>query len=788
MLETIEATETVNTEATTKQIVDRVCGQIPPLWDLRNYVAVNPFLSFASQPLDSTARLVEEGLDASVLPNLEYYRSRWRAGEFRSDELIAAAQRSGFDAEQLTGILEGRFPAPQRTSHPVYTLAERLDHAQGSHWNDIVIRSAARWCSTYAAQGGSFWRLSAESSLFAGWREMATIDRSLDVMGLRGFRRWAADVPEEPSEAIEEMLDRVGTLDLDRDAYFYRLLGGLYGGSSYFRRLAREKDPSDAGAVTDLLAIRLCMDAAVHRLATRSTWRVKSIPGRLVEEESFRLVMQEALEDGFTGRLFDKFLAPTPKAEERPKLQAIFCIDVRSEPLRRHLEAESSAIETRGFAGFFGVTLNWHADGVESARCPVLLKPGVRIDQISTDSGQTAGKILPHMRDAPASAFSYVELLGLGYGLKLTKDVLRTGGNEHADNGESTEKFSIDPSNVESGIELAARVDLAAGILKNMGLRREFARLILLCGHEGHSANNPHAAGLDCGACGGHGGAINARVAAAILNDPAVRSGLTSRGWSIPNDTHFLPGVHDTSTDEVRLLDLDRLAIEHQADIDQLKIWLRDAGAKVRSERATRLGIAAKPPALLERLLKRRACDWSEVRPEWGLARNAAFIAARRSRTRGVDLDGRAFLHEYDATTDPDDSILTLILSAPMVVASWINLQYFASTVDNTVFGAGDKALHNRIGAIGVVLGNGGDLRGGLPLQSVHSPNGTWFHEPIRLQVVVEADTEKLDRVLAAQPVVKDLVENGWVRLFSLDCDSTAFSRYVPGVGWENTE
>ena len=132
-----------------------------------------------------------------------------------------------------------------------------------------------------------------------------------------------------------------------------------------------------------------------------------------------------------------------------------------------------------------------------------------------------------------------------------------------------------------------------------------------------------------------------------------------------------------------------------------------------------------------------------------------------------------------------DLSVLSLILSAPMVVASWINLQYFASTVDNAVFGSGDKMLHNRVGNLGVVAGNGSDLRSGLPLQSVQAADGTPFHEPIRLQVFVEAPVSRIEAVLQSQPAVRDLVENGWVRLFALSPDGATVARRMPGLGWE---
>ena len=788
MLDTIDPSCSLATETSSWDDVLMVCRLIPPLWDLRNYVAVNPFMNFMTRPMDSAARTIADGLDASVLPDVDFYRSRWKSGEFDATDLRKAAQRMACDSEQLQAILDGRIPAPVRDTCPVLTFAERLDRQRGGHWNDMVIRSAARWCAVYAAEGGKYWGLPVEGNLFGWWREMAATDRSLDVMGLRGFRRWISELPDQPGDAITEMLDRLGDLVIDREAYLYRLLGGLYGWASYFRRIAWEKDVNDRGLVIDLLAIRICMDVAVHVLVPLRAATDGIVVSSAVEDESTRLVLQEALEDGYTRRLLEEVLppTPTPNATKRPELQAVFCIDVRSEPFRRHLEAESAGIETRGFAGFFGVALNWRCDGEESARCPVLLKPGVTVERLDTEGneGRSAGSLLSTLQYAPAASFSFVEILGTAYGVRLTKDSLDPGDTEGHAEGESIDGFKLASDGRAGGIDLAGRVNLAAGILKNMGLRDRFARLVLLCGHESHSANNPHAAGLDCGACGGHGGAINARVAAALLNDRGVRDGLAGRGWKIPSDTRFLPGVHDTSTDEVRLLDLDRVSLEHQADYEQLATWLKNAGFKTRQERASKLGLVEKPSTLLDRILRRRSRDGSEVRPEWGLARNAAFIAARRSRTRGVDLDGRAFLHEYDSEADSDDSVLSLILSAPMVVASWINLQYFASTVDNDVFGAGDKTLHNRIGTIGVVLGNGGDLRTGLPLQSVQSADGSWFHEPLRLQVIVEADTDKIDRVVAAHPMVRDLLENGWVRLFALDRESMETTRYVPGLGW----
>lgn len=782
MLKLVEPSEFQQFTGNIRVNIDNVCRLIPPMWDLRNFVAVNPFLGFSSKNVVETAKYLEDHLDARVLPGFDFYRERWKRGDFGPIELNDACQRHRYDAKMLQAMLSEQNNGPHRTTEAILSFAERYDTQHGTDWNDILIRFATKWCAVYAAKGGRFGQVVDHKSLFESWREATLSDRTLEFAGLKEFRDWLSKIPDTAEEAIQHLLGRLPIQLSQQESYLYRLLGGVYGWSSYFRRLAWEVSPEQTGSVRDLLAIRICLDAAIIELKGAS-FPVKNEPKIKVKEDEFaRYVLQEALETAYSKRLAAEIRLPE-SSDATPAFQAVFCIDVRSEPLRRHLEAQSPEIQTRGFAGFFGVALNWKTGQEDSPRCPVLLKPGIILEKKTNPTTDAVGALLSHVQGAPGAAFSFVETLGLAYGLRMSanhvaEEVAKTKSEGIAD-------FELTKSQSGLGIATEERVNLAAGILKNMGFKNRFAKLVLLCGHEGHSANNAHAAGLDCGACGGHGGAINARVAAAVLNDPVVRIGLSNLGWEIPHSTHFLPGVHDTSTDEVRLLDIDKAPADHHDKIRTLTEHLNKAGQMVRAERATHLGLSEKPAGLLAKLLKRRAKDWSEVRPEWALARNAAFIAARRQRTRGIHLHGRVFLHDYDASADPDDSILTLIMAAPMVVASWINLQYLASTVDNDKFGSGDKAIHHRVGSHGVVLGNGGDLRTGLPLQSVHSAEGKWFHDPLRLQVILESPTDKIDRVLKARADVRQLIENGWVKLFALSPEANEISRLVPGSGWE---
>jgi uncharacterized protein YbcC (UPF0753/DUF2309 family) len=328
---------------------------------------------------------------------------------------------------------------------------------------------------------------------------------------------------------------------------------------------------------------------------------------------------------------------------------------------------------------------------------------------------------------------------------------------------------------VVGGMTAEAKADTAAAVLKAMSLTEGHGKTVLLLGHGGQATNNPHDSAYHCGACGGYTGEVSARVLAVLLNDAEARSGLDARGVKLPEDTLFVAGLHNTTTDEVTLYD-DGLPKDRAEDLRRVRDWLGAAAGIARAERAVKL------PGSTPGTIAARALNWAEVRPEWGLAGCAAFVAAPRGATAGKDLGGRAFLHSYDWRADDGFGTLELIITAPVVVASWISLQYYGSSVAPEVFGGGNKLIHNVVGGIGVIEGNSGRLRPGLPWQTVHDGEKL-MHEPLRLSVMIEAPRAEIAKVLERHPGVRALFDNGWLHLFALK-DGKVDARYLPGLAW----
>ena len=800
--------------------VDAACGRIAPTWPLDRFIAVNPYWGQLGRPIATAAAHIAALSGSPMLMPRSWFAEHWRTGRINQHHLQAAITAANADATPhgLIASLNSE-PAPT-TRLPLATdivdATRDLGHTMA--WRDYITHHISQLCGAYFDQGQAAWAPERTGGLYPSWLRHSMHDFSpVMLMGFRGFTRRLAALPTEPMALIAAAVNALGIPAKAHEAYFTALLMSINGWASWcaYQRWQARLQQRDDVQLVQLLAVRLAWEWLLHDghraldVADKLSvaWGMcEQVIEQAASARQPDWLWQSALERSYQMQLCQSLTAPRLPTDEaaQPALQAVFCIDVRSEVYRRALEAASPAVQTLGFAGFFAMFVEYQPLGTDMIRpqLPGLLAPSLCI----TDEcdAPALGQVLAArrktrlqwrqqwrtFRGGAGSAFLFVESCGLLYAAELFKRALGTDGTP-----QTVEQTGLSPEDrnrlrprlpAAQRPSLEERIGSAATALGAMGLTTDYARLILLVGHGSTSANNPHAAGLDCGACGGQTGEVNARVLAHLLNEPAVRSGLKARGLMVPDVTWFIAALHNTTTDDMQLYDTDLLPKGYSADLTTLKSWLTDAGQRARVERAASLGLSALVGDVngLRDAINARSADWAQVRPEWGLANCASFIVAPRSRSRHLNLAGRSFLHDYIWQRDPGFAVLELIMTAPMVVTNWINLQYYASTVDNVRYGSGNKVLHNVVGGnVGVFEGNGGDLRIGLPMQSLHDGRD-YRHTPQRLSVFIHAPQDPIDAIIVKHTVVRHLLDHEWLTLFRMD-DDAGMWRYVPGKQWE---
>ncbi|MBL1273670.1 MAG: DUF2309 domain-containing protein [Oceanospirillales bacterium] len=805
--------------------IKRACGLIAPIWPLDQWIAVNPFWGLRDQSVKRAEQLLEERAGFSFLMPADFYREAWEGGRISDSDLQASLNESG-----STGGLQPMFDLLKRGEQAGGSLClSILDvfpaNAEGVKSADTVCDEIGRLCGAFFDARQSRWspavNRARQGGFFEFWLEAAQQDLSLDYRtGIAGARERLKAFPGARLQALERAVVMIGLDAEELEVLCHNLLMRVVGWASWSSGvdwragLAGEDSEAKESLLSALLvweAVALECASDEQIAAREEAWeeirQSMHVSGRESStgldaandpEEKLLWIWQRAYEIGYQRKLMHIMgessgnATDAEMAEAGPDVQAVFCIDVRSEVMRRHLENDKPRMQTLGFAGFFGLPISHQSHGPfsEVQRLPGLLAPAYRL--IDTEGSLKGDNALNRELDqreitresvrnakySSLSTFTLVETTGLAWAWKLFKDSLhqktarkseKPGSMKSALTGTLVHHLGGDP------LARHEKVKLVAGFLQGMSLTGDFAPLLVFVGHGTQTDNNPNHAGLACGACGGQSGGVNARLAAALFNDPQVREGLAEEGIHIPDETLAVAAEHCTVTDEVTLFDQEPVPDSHKALLSELQGSFLNAGREARKERATPLKLNGLDEKELLAAMHQRAVDWSEVRPEWGLANNAAIIFAKRDLTRGKNLSGRTFLHDYDPELDTKGQVLEALMSAPMMVANWINLQYFASVTAPEVYGAGNKLLHSVVGGnLGVIEGNGTDLRIGLPLQSVHD-GLYWRHEPLRLTVLIDAPRERIQVIVERQPDVARLVNNQWLWLH----------RILPGGGQE---
>ncbi|AZH24602.1 DUF2309 domain-containing protein [Haloplanus aerogenes] len=765
----------MSTEPAIRDSIERAAESVGTVWPLHSFVTANPLSGFEDRPFPEAVDRAADLFGGRGYPSVDVFRGAWENGgidpDALADELADSGYDTGADPEELLARMDtaDADEPPDSDSTP----EDRVDHF------------LSKWLAAFLDEGRAEWPMpNRERGFYAAFRHAARYDREIPD------RDAVTGLPDHPTDAVRELL--ADHPEGRWEAIFEHHFAALPGWTGFVKhRAGTDGDWQSTCPITlpGYLAVRLFLTEQVGAPVDPGPRATADADDATDDRPPLPEVWLRAWEatyrDDLVGAVADASasLADDDSDDDgRPDAQFVFCIDTRSERIRRHIEA-AGAYETHGYAGFFGIPMRHESYGSNVAvdACPPILDPKYRIDDRPTDDDpQTAHDrwvrftdagthLLKAIKSNAATAFSFVENTGVGYGAALAArtlvpgrvyDAIDTVDDRVPDEHEFCEPTVDHDPDAEGalprGLTLDEKVSYAETAFDLMGWE-EFARLVVFAGHASQTANNPYESSLDCGACAGNPGGPNARVLATICNDPAVRNALDDRGFDIPDDTVFVAAEHNTTTDEVTLF-ADAVPESHDDDIAHLRDVLETARAGAAAERTGSV-----------RDVERRAADWAETRPEWGLAGNAGFVVGPRALTDDLDLDGRAFLHSYDWSTDPDGDALEAILTGPLVVTQWINTQYYFSTVDTAVYGSGSKITHNPVGNVGVYQGNGGDLMTGLPLQSVLAADDDPLHQPLRLSTLIHAPVERVTELLAQHEQVRTLLDNGWLSLSVVD-------------------
>jgi len=561
------------------------------------------------------------------------------------------------------------------------------------------------------------------------------------------------------------------------------------------RRLSRTARVYDAARVVSLSAgeVEILSDgewaAFVSEVKACNGWERRRILHLAYERWHERQVL-----GGLASNRKYRGLSEVPS---RPPAQLFFCIDEREESMRRALEEVDPGLETFSAAGFYGVAVNYKGidDPHGAAFCPVAVKPRHTVlerpkaeDNALHERRRLRRRLVGWLMQnwfvssrtlmrgwlstATLGLLSLVPLIGqllaprryAQLRERLNKAFLPEPRTELAFMRNTVQSQEA-VAGLLLGFAAEEKAAIVAGILGPAGLKRGFARIVVVLGHGSTSLNNPHESAHDCGACGGRRGGPNARLFAAMANRPEVRQALRQQSIEIPNDVWFIGGYHDSCSDDVELYDVDALPATHRIDLERVRDSLDKARARNAQERARRFERCppnASPATALAHV-EERSEHLAEPRPEYGHCTNAFCVIGRRSLTRGLFLDRRSFLASYDANQDTDDQSLAQVLAAVVPVCAGISLEYYFSFVDNYRYGCGTKLPHNITGLVGVMDGHASDLRTGLPWQMVE------IHEPVRGLFAVETTPERLTKAIAASASLKELVKHRWVRFATID-------------------
>ncbi|MGE3318933.1 MAG: putative inorganic carbon transporter subunit DabA [Candidatus Berkiella sp.] len=714
---------------------------LPIVWPLKSSIAINPLWDLTDNHYKAAINDIREHFPVSGFLSIDEYIQLYSQGKITNESLKnALAENNLFSNMHVTEFIKAHRNLNDQELHYVnsrkipHEIIENLQLFISRYFDENQIKTCAG---------------NTKFSLWEEWKQEAILnsDHSYEILRF---------LPSEPTHALQTILTQMQIKTENLTKLFEFLFSQLIGWHGFIKWMGtRKTNPlvKERASLIEIVLIWCCYLQIKQYKLNNEVLSVSYQSQNLNSQNDILFIWQRAYELTYQESIV-RSLQNKSYRNKKPLAQFVFCIDVRSEPLRRHLE-KTNSYETFGFAGFFGsiFALENSSNNTCVLQSPALVEPEITVKTHPSHSifsrlSSLLNKVTKEGKSKSFGAFAFFEMVGYWMFYTLLKKtffakLLTTQAPKQC----TYSNPFLAPENIEQTAKNMS------SFLKTTGLSRHFSPTVIICGHQAKTTNNPFHASFECGACGGNSGFVNAKLTCEILNSKRIRELLITEGINIPSKTQFIAACHETTTDELYLQYDQASSTEYlkhiEQDIKQALIELTNARQ-------------AKLPG--QNHYQDRAFHYAELIPEWSLANNAAMIIGPRRLSENANLDGRVFLHSYEPDLDPDAHILEGILTAPMIVAHWINAQYYFSSTDPEIYGAGNKAIHNVVSKIGVIEGNQNDLKIGLPLQSVFFRDKR-VHEPLKLLVIIYAQYSQLNEVFKRQPQIKSLFENQWLNM-----------------------
>ncbi|MDX1629256.1 MAG: putative inorganic carbon transporter subunit DabA, partial [Fulvivirga sp.] len=519
--------------------INNAYNEVAKVWPLYAFVTSNPLSNFEGISFHQAIEELRKFRNISGYPSSHVFQSALQNGDIYGAVIADCLNQHGFQKD----------PA-----YYLEVLAQNESIERPENEAFLLDQLTVKWLSQFLDEGLSNWPMpDREKGFYKAWRELAAFDST--ITNAKDIRK----MPEDPYEAVKIILKGCQPDEYPNIfRYHFAALPGWMGYIKY--RIETHTDWQQKYPITavDYLAVRLVLSKLLD-LPLYSGKHEKKKGSDTTLYQSWLQAWEISWQKKLLAQLGNREKDNTHHTFSEPEAQMAFCIDTRSELIRRHVE-QSGNYETFGYAGFFGIAMDYedHHTGIVRKSCPPILDSAVTVRETCSDN-DVQGKYddfknaltfrqqaLRSMKFNIPGAFGFVEGAGPFYGFSLFfRTIIPKAINKVRKFYEKVhhEFEALSDQEIRKGadeLSVEEKASMAQAAFKLLGWSK-FAPVVMFVGHGSHTANNPFASSLDCGACAGSRGRNNARVLAKICNDDAVRDILQSQyNINIPDDTVFI--------------------------------------------------------------------------------------------------------------------------------------------------------------------------------------------------------------------------------------------------------